>query len=74
MKIHKDGTNGKLWLSQQEYVEKILKKFGMNNVKPVKSFWLSIISFLQVYVQVMKKKMVICLVYHMLVGSMYAMK
>lgn len=35
MEIHRDRKNGKLWLSQQKYVEKILEKFGMNNVKPV---------------------------------------
>jgi hypothetical protein len=29
---------------------KILSKFGMNNVKLVKSLWISIVSFLQVYV------------------------
>ena len=29
---------------------KILRKFNMNNVKLVKSLWLSIVSFLQVYV------------------------
>ena len=29
---------------------KILKKFSMNNVKLVKSLWLSIVNFLQVYV------------------------
>jgi hypothetical protein len=31
-------------------VVKILKKFGMNNVKLVKSLWICIVSFLQVYV------------------------
>ena len=35
MEIFKDRSNGKLWLSQQKYVEKILLRFGMNNVKPV---------------------------------------
>jgi hypothetical protein len=50
MEIHRDRKDGKLWLSQQKYVVKILRKFGMNNVKPVKSLWLSIVSFLQVYV------------------------
>jgi hypothetical protein len=33
--IHEDGENGKLWLSQQSYVEKILIRFGVNHVKPV---------------------------------------
>ena len=35
MEIHKDRKNGKLWLLQQRYVDKILMRFGMNNVKPV---------------------------------------
>jgi hypothetical protein len=35
MEIHKDRKNGKLWLSQEKYVEKILMRFGMNTVKPV---------------------------------------
>lgn len=35
---------------------KILKKFSMNNVKPVKSIWLSIVSFLQVYVLIDKEE------------------
>ena len=34
MEINRDRNNGKLWLSQQKYVEKVLEKFGMNNVKP----------------------------------------
>jgi hypothetical protein len=35
MEIHRYGKNGRLWLSQQKYVEKTLMRFGMNNVKPV---------------------------------------
>eukprot|EP00253_Pinus_taeda_P036708 PITA_36708 len=35
MEIHRDKKNCKLWLSQQKYVEKVLQKFYMNNVKPV---------------------------------------
>eukprot|EP00253_Pinus_taeda_P020499 PITA_20499 len=35
IEIFRDRGNGKLWLSQQKYVEKILLRFGMNNVKPV---------------------------------------
>jgi len=35
MEIFRDRSNGKLWLSQQKYVEKILLRFGMNNVKPM---------------------------------------
>jgi hypothetical protein len=50
MEIHRDKKDGKPWLSQQMYVVNILRKFSMNNVKPIKSIWLSIISFLQVYV------------------------
>jgi hypothetical protein len=35
MEIHRVRKNGKLWLSQQKYVEKILMIIGMNKVKPV---------------------------------------
>ena len=35
MEIHRDKKNCKIWLSQQQCVERILEKFGMNNVKPV---------------------------------------
>jgi hypothetical protein len=35
MEIFRDRRNGKLWLSQQKYVKKILLRFGMNNVKLV---------------------------------------
>eukprot|EP00253_Pinus_taeda_P034234 PITA_34234 len=35
MEIFRDRSNGKLWLSQQKYIEKILLRFGMNNVKPL---------------------------------------
>lgn len=34
MQIHRDGKNGKLWLSQKKYVEKILQRLNMNKVKP----------------------------------------
>lgn len=32
MEIHRDRKNGKLWLSQQKYVERIFEKFSMNSV------------------------------------------
>jgi len=35
MEIFRDRSNGKLWLSQHKYIEKIFLRFGMNNVKPV---------------------------------------
>jgi hypothetical protein len=35
MEIHRDRKNGKIWLSQQKYVERVLEKFSMNSVKPV---------------------------------------
>ncbi|KAL6344420.1 hypothetical protein AAG906_039676 [Vitis piasezkii] len=31
------GTNGKLWLSQENYIEKVLDKFNMGKAKPVNS-------------------------------------
>jgi hypothetical protein len=35
MEIHRDRKDGKLWLLQQKYVEKILMRFGMYNVDVV---------------------------------------
>ncbi|KAK8921663.1 hypothetical protein KSP39_PZI019972 [Platanthera zijinensis] len=35
MKITRDRSAGQLWLSQSEYVEKVLKRFMMDKVKPV---------------------------------------
>jgi hypothetical protein len=66
IEIHKDKKHGKLWLSQQKYVEKILMIFGMNNVKPINIPLASHFKFLQVYVLVIRKKRIICLMYHML--------
>ena len=34
IEIHRDREHGMLWLSQKKYVEKILTRFGMQNVKP----------------------------------------
>jgi hypothetical protein len=35
MEIFRDRRDGNLWLSIQTYVENILFRFGMNDVKPV---------------------------------------
>ena len=35
IEIHRDKEHSKIWLSQKKYVEKILIRFGMQNVKPV---------------------------------------
>ncbi|QHO13807.1 Retrovirus-related Pol polyprotein [Arachis hypogaea] len=35
MRITRDRKNGKLWLSQQKYIEKVLERFSMSNSKPV---------------------------------------
>ena len=35
MRISRDRNTKKLWLSQQSYVEKLLKKFNMENSKLV---------------------------------------
>ena len=37
IKISRDRTNGKLWLSQESYIEKVLDKFNMGKAKPVSS-------------------------------------
>ncbi|XP_042944608.1 pentatricopeptide repeat-containing protein At4g14050, mitochondrial-like [Carya illinoinensis] len=35
MEIHRDRTSRKLWLSQHNYVEKVLDRFSMGTAKPV---------------------------------------
>ena len=35
MDIHRDRSLGRLWLSQSEYIEKILRRFHMSQAKPV---------------------------------------
>ncbi|RVW25426.1 Retrovirus-related Pol polyprotein from transposon TNT 1-94 [Vitis vinifera] len=37
IKISRDRTNGKLWLSQESYIEKVLDKFNIGKAKPVSS-------------------------------------
>ena len=37
MKISRDRKNGKLWLSQKAYIEKILERFNMSKAKIVGS-------------------------------------
>ena len=37
IKISRDRKNGKLWLSQESYIKKVLDKFNMNKVKPMSS-------------------------------------
>ncbi|RVW73359.1 Retrovirus-related Pol polyprotein from transposon TNT 1-94 [Vitis vinifera] len=37
IKISRNKTNGKLWLSQESYIEKVLGKFNMGKAKPMSS-------------------------------------
>ena len=37
MQIFHDRKNKKIWLSQEKYIEKVLKRFSMSNAKPVGS-------------------------------------
>ncbi|PKI57905.1 hypothetical protein CRG98_021693 [Punica granatum] len=37
MHISRDRSKGKIWLSQEKYIEKILDRFNMGNAKPVSS-------------------------------------
>jgi len=43
MKISRDRKNGRLWLSQESYIEKVLDRFNMSNAKPVSSLHLQVI-------------------------------
>ncbi|RVW67999.1 Retrovirus-related Pol polyprotein from transposon TNT 1-94 [Vitis vinifera] len=35
MEIHRDRASGRLWLSQYSYVKRVLKRFNMDDAKPV---------------------------------------
>ena len=35
MKIVRERTKRKLWLSQEKYIERVLERFNMKSVKPV---------------------------------------
>ena len=35
MQIHRDRKNRKIWLSQKNYLRKILRRFNMQDCKPV---------------------------------------
>ena len=37
MKISRDRKNEKLWLSQENYIERVLERFNMSKAKPVSS-------------------------------------
>jgi hypothetical protein len=37
MKISRDRKNGRLWLSQESYIEKVLDRFNMSKAKPASS-------------------------------------
>ena len=37
IKIHRNRKEGKLFLSQKKYIEKVLERFGMLDAKPVKT-------------------------------------
>ena len=65
IEIHRDKKNGKLSFSHENYVKKILEIFEMNKTKPMNVSLVPILNFLQVYVLVVLKKKIICLVYHM---------
>ena len=65
MEIHRDKKNGKLWLSQQKYVEGVLEKFCMNNVKPVNVPLASHFKLSSVLSPRTDEEISICLMYHM---------
>jgi len=37
MKIYRNKREGKLFLSQKKYIEKVLERFGMLDIKPIKT-------------------------------------
>lgn len=59
MKIFRDRKKKKLWLSQEQYTEKVLERFSMSKLKPVSTSFAGIAP----QVRQIKRK---CKRYHML--------
>ena len=65
MRITRDRKNCKLTLSQNEYIQKVLKRFNMQNEKPVNTPMLAISNLVRKCAQRPKKTWIICLKFHM---------
>ena len=62
MRITRDRKNCKLTLFQNEYIQKVLKRFNMQNAKPVST---PFASHFKLSKERPKKKWTICLKFHM---------
>ena len=67
MKINRDKSTGRLKLSQENYVLKMLERFNMVEARSVTTPLAVFFRFPPVSVQTPKKKRIRCLEYHMLV-------
>ena len=65
MRIIRDRKNKKLTLSQNEYIQKVLKRFNMHNAKPVSTPFASHFKLSKRCAQRPKKTWIICLKFHM---------
>ncbi|KAF2318710.1 hypothetical protein GH714_010239 [Hevea brasiliensis] len=63
IEITRDRSVGKLFSSQQAYVEKVLKCFNINNAKPVTVPFAAISSYLQICYQKQMRRWSTCLVF-----------
>ena len=65
MEIHRNRQEGKLFLSQKKYIEKVLERFGMLDAKPVILHLLLIFDFQQICLLKLMKKRCTCLMFPM---------
>ena len=65
MQIHRDINNRKIWFSQKNYLKKILRRFNIQDCKPISFHFLLISSYPQVSVLTMKQRWMRYLEYHM---------
>ena len=54
MQIHRDRNQRKIWLSHKNYLKKILRRFNMQDCKPISTHFLLISSYPKVCVLQMK--------------------
>jgi hypothetical protein len=66
LKIHRDRNKGILGLSQQAYIDKILKRYGMKNYKSGNTMLLKETSLVLISAQKQNSRNQKCIRFHML--------
>jgi hypothetical protein len=64
MEIIRERYAGKLYLSQQGYIEKVLRRFNMHGAKPVSTPLVAHLDYLHLYVHSQMKILNTCLKFH----------